>query len=88
MDMSLSKLQEVVKDREAYMLQSKGSQRVRYDWAIEQQQQQQQHFRASKKSATSTGQWQLYNLMCMNFCLILKPLWLITVDIKYIMLDE
>ena len=32
MDMSLSKLQEMVKDREAGMLQSMGLQRVRYNW--------------------------------------------------------
>jgi len=31
MDMSLSKLQEIVKDREVCMLQSMGSQRVRHD---------------------------------------------------------
>ena len=31
MDMSLSKLQEMVKDREAWLLQSMGSQRVRHD---------------------------------------------------------
>ena len=31
MDISLSKLQEIVKDREAGMLQSLGSQRVRHD---------------------------------------------------------
>ena len=31
LDMSLSKLQEMVKDREASMLQSMGSQRVRHD---------------------------------------------------------
>ena len=31
MDMSLNKLQELVKDREAGMLQSKGSQRVSHD---------------------------------------------------------
>ena len=31
MDMSLSKLQELVMDREACLLQSMGSQRVRYD---------------------------------------------------------
>ena len=40
MDMSLSKLQEMVKDREACMLQSTGLQRVGYDRATEQQQQQ------------------------------------------------
>ena len=37
MDMSLSKLQEVVKDKEAWMLQSMGSQTVRHDQATEQQ---------------------------------------------------
>ena len=36
-DMSLSKLWEIAKDREAYHLQSMGKQRVRHDWAIEQQ---------------------------------------------------
>ena len=38
MDMSLSKLQEMVKDREAWLLQSVGLQRVRQDLASEQQQ--------------------------------------------------
>ena len=37
MDMSLSKLQEIVKDREACVLQSMGSQRVRHDLVTEQQ---------------------------------------------------
>ena len=37
MDMNLSKLQEIVKDREACVLQSMGSQRVRHDLATEQQ---------------------------------------------------
>ena len=37
MDMSLSKLQEMVKDREAGVLLSMGMQRVGYDWATEQQ---------------------------------------------------
>ena len=36
MDMSLSKLQELVKDREACCAQSMGSQRVRHDLATEQ----------------------------------------------------
>ena len=35
MDMSLSKLQELVMDREACMLQFMGSQRVRHDWTTE-----------------------------------------------------
>ena len=39
MDMSLSKLQEIVKTREACVLHSMGSQRVRHDLATEQQQQ-------------------------------------------------
>ena len=39
MDMSLSKLQETVKDREAGVLQSMGSQRVRLDSMTEKQQQ-------------------------------------------------
>ena len=38
-DMSLSKLQEVEKDREAGVLQSMGSQSVGHDWATEKQQQ-------------------------------------------------
>ena len=38
MDMSLSKLWEMVKDREADMLQSMGSQRVGYDLPTERQQ--------------------------------------------------
>ena len=35
MDISLSRLQELVMDREAGMLQSMGLQRVRHDWATE-----------------------------------------------------
>ena len=38
MDMSLSEFQEIVKVREACVLQSMGSQRVRYDQVTEQQQ--------------------------------------------------
>ena len=38
MDMSLSKLWEMVKDREAWLLQLTGSQRVRHDWGTEQKQ--------------------------------------------------
>ena len=38
MDMSLSKLNEMVKDRKSGMLQSMGSQRVRHSLATEQQQ--------------------------------------------------
>ena len=38
MDKGLSKLQEIVKDREAGVLQSMGSQRVRHDLATEQRQ--------------------------------------------------
>ena len=41
MDMSLSKLQEIVKTREACVLHSMGSQRVKHDLATEQQPQQQ-----------------------------------------------
>ena len=39
MDMSLSKLWEMVKDREAGVLQAVGLQRVGHDWATEEQQQ-------------------------------------------------
>ena len=35
-DMSLSKLQEMVKDREAWCAESMGSQSIGYDWATEQ----------------------------------------------------
>ena len=35
LDMSLSKLRELVMDREAWSVQSMGSQRVRHDWATE-----------------------------------------------------
>ena len=38
MDMSLSKLQEMVKDREAWVLQSIGSQTVGHSLVMEQQQ--------------------------------------------------
>ena len=38
MDMSTNKLQETVKDREAWVLQSIGLQRVRHDLATEQEQ--------------------------------------------------
>ena len=38
MDMNLSKLREMVKDRKPGMLQSMGSQRVGHNWATEQQQ--------------------------------------------------
>ena len=38
MDMSLSELQEMVKDREAWLLQSMGSPRGRPDWLTEQEQ--------------------------------------------------
>ena len=38
-DMIMRKLWEIVKDKEAGMLQSMGLQRVRHDWVTEQQQQ-------------------------------------------------
>ena len=41
MDMSLSKLQEIAKDREAWHVQFMGLQRVRHDLATEEQAQQQ-----------------------------------------------
>ena len=37
MDMSLSKLQEIVKNKEAWYAASMGSERVRHDWATEKQ---------------------------------------------------
>ena len=40
MDMNLGKLWEMVRDREACMLQSMGSQKVGHEWATKQQQQQ------------------------------------------------
>ena len=41
MDMSLSKLQEIVKNKEAWHVQSRGSKRVGHDLVTEQQQQRQ-----------------------------------------------
>ena len=38
-DMNLGKLQDIVKDREAGVLQSMGSQRIRYELTTEQEQQ-------------------------------------------------
>ena len=35
MDMNLGKLQEMVRDREAWHAESTGSQRVRHNWATE-----------------------------------------------------
>ena len=40
MDIGLSKLRDMIKDRKTGMLQCMGLQRVRHDWATEQQQQQ------------------------------------------------
>ena len=37
MNMNLGKLEEMVRNREAGVLQSMGSQRVRHDWVTEQQ---------------------------------------------------
>ena len=39
MDLNLGKLQETVRDRGAWVLQSMGSPRVRHGWATEKQQQ-------------------------------------------------
>ena len=47
MDMSLSKLQNIMKDREAVVLQSMGSQRVEHDLATDKQQ------KKSEKKQTS-----------------------------------
>ena len=47
MDMSLSKLQNIMKDREAGVLQSMGSQRVEHDLATDKQQ------KKSEKKQTS-----------------------------------
>ena len=38
-NMNVGKLRKLMRDREAWLLQSMGSQRVRHDWATEQQQQ-------------------------------------------------
>ena len=44
-DMSFSKLWKIVKDREAWRLQSVGLQGVRHDWAFEQQKKNKKNFR-------------------------------------------
>ena len=43
MDMSVNRLQEIMKDREGWRASVHGSQRVRSDWATEQQQQHPSH---------------------------------------------
>ena len=52
MDMNLSILQEIMKDREACVLQSMGSQRIKHNLATEQQQHPifRQHYKNYKKS--------------------------------------
>ena len=53
MDMSLSKLREMVKDRKPAVLQSMGSQRVGHDWATEWQ----DHISGTAKSVLGLKQW-------------------------------
>ena len=48
MEMTLGKLWEMVKDREACMMQSMGSQRVGHDWLTEQQEEEENSRKISK----------------------------------------
>ena len=61
MDLNLSKLQEMVKDREAWHAAVMGSQRVGHNWATEQQQKATRSPSVSKFSPGSSG-WTLVTL--------------------------
>ena len=61
-NISLSKLQEMVKDREVWHAVVMGLQRVRHDWVIEQQQ---------KRIRIPTKEKIIYPLPC-DFCLKLR----------------
>ena len=63
MDMSLSTLREMVKDKEACMLQSLGLERVRYNWVTEQQQQKQVLARYGEIGMLAQCWWE-----CRNWC--------------------
>ena len=52
MDMNLGKLQEMVRDREARLLQSTGSRRVRHDWVTERQKHSLRNFQDNIKHAS------------------------------------
>ena len=79
MDMSLSKLWEIVKGREAWRAeQSSGSQRIGHDLATEQQQQQQQHGKHKaisalhKKGAKNNHSTKLKKIFFLLCCLPLS----------------
>ena len=62
MDMKLGKFGGMVRDREACMLQSMGSQRVRHDWVTEQQQSDMRVNQWSYKIAA------MHSVLQINFC--------------------
>ena len=57
MDMSLSKLQELVMDREAWHAESMGPQRVRHNWASELKGTLEQESQSKMKPERETPKW-------------------------------
>ena len=78
MDMSLSKHQEMVKDREAWRATVRGSQRVGHNWETEQQQQKKES-KAKPSPVKYKRQWVYVTILCgtlqRHHCLDPTPEW-------------